>query len=64
VSFDLLLAVLAVNFCLCMFYLGLENILTFALSLFVPTFSNYKVVLFFFRVVDVLAISWINCYLG
>jgi hypothetical protein len=56
VSFDLLLAVLAVNFCLCMFYLGLENILTFALSLLVPTFSNFRVVLFFLRIVDVLAI--------
>ena len=63
-SFDLLLAVLAVNFCLCMFLLGLENILTFALSLLVLTFSNYRVVLFFLCVVDVLAISWINCYLG
>jgi hypothetical protein len=50
VSFDLLLAVLAVNFRLCMFYLGLENILTFALSLLVPTFFNYRGVLFFFFV--------------
>ena len=45
-SFDLLLAVLAVNFCLCMFLLGLENILTFALSLLVPTFLTIGGVLF------------------
>ena len=30
--------------------------MTFALSLLVPTFSNYRGVLFFLRVVDVLAI--------
>jgi hypothetical protein len=55
VSFDLLLAVLAVNFCLCMFLLGLENILTFALSLLVPKFFIYRGVVFFLRIVDVLA---------
>ena len=55
-SFDLLLAVLAVNFCLCMFLLGLENILTFALSLLVPTFLIIGGCCFFLRVVDVLAI--------
>ncbi len=45
-SFDLLLAVLAINLRTCIFYLGLENIVTFALSLLVPTFLMIGGVLF------------------
>ncbi len=64
-SFDLLLAVLAVNFCLCMFLLGLENILTFAPSLLVPKFFNYKGVVFFSSYCGCFGnFSLINCYLG
>ncbi len=54
--FDLLLAVLAINLRSWILQLGLANIVTFALSLLVPTFFNYRGGCCFLCILDVLAI--------